>query len=326
MLKKSLILSMLMSTLPLLLFSAGCGKTTTKGGAQRGQASSPTKADKFSVAFSAVLSPNGDSVTGPASSSTPDPETATDGAVEKPPSRGAIVGVVKWNGPLPALDPVFVSKDAHVCAEHGRQERPSERLIASPSNGGIRNSVVYLSGKFEDGKPLSELEYPDTLNQRTCSYEPRVFVMPVGARLTMTSEDEVGHNVHMSGAVDLNIAVSKGGRSSRRLEQAGLVKIGCDIHPWMTGYIHVVRHPYYAVTAADGQFELSDVPAGTHQIRLWHEAWWTEDGKLAEPLVVTESVTVRAGQTTRVVFEFSDPAQTRMAGSASPNSRSKQVR
>ena len=87
-----------------------------------------------------------------------------------------------------------------------------------------------------------------------------------------------------------------------------------------------MRHPYYAVTDTHGQFELTDVPAGTHQISLWHEAWWTEQDKVAAPIVTTESVTVRAGETTRVTFEFSNPAQSRMAGSASSNGRTKPVR
>jgi len=135
-----------------------------------------------------------------------------------------------------------------------------------------------------------------------------VFVIPVGARLAMTSEDEVGHNVRMSGAADLNIAISKGRRTSRRMEQPGVVKLGCDIHPWMTGYVHVVKHRYYAVTDCDGRFELASVPAGEHQIRLWHEPWWTENGKLPAPISSTHPLTVRPREATTVTFELSDPA------------------
>jgi hypothetical protein len=139
----------------------------------------------------------------------------------------------------------------------------------------------------------------------------------------MTSEDDVGHNVRMSGAADLNIAISKGVRTSRRMEQVGVVKLGCDIHPWMSGYIHVVKHPYYAVTDSDGRFELTDIPAGTHQIRLWHEPWWTEEGKLAAPIVSTHSVTVRPGETTTATFELSDPVLTQMAKTAAAKAAAK---
>ena len=313
---KSSLVNIAAVAVPVLALLVGCGRTTEQKDSQPAQSSPADKTPKFAVSFSTD-----------APSSSPGQAKAAEGYSDnESPSFGRIVGVVKWNGPLPALDPVLVNKDTHVCAEHGRQERPSERLIVHPSNGGIKDAVLSLAGKFAHEKPLSELTSPDTLNQRKCSYEPRVFVMPVGGRLTMTSEDEVGHNVRMSGAVDLNIALSKGSRSSRRLDRPGLVQVGCDIHPWMTGYIHVVKQPYYVVTDADGRFKLTDVPVGTHQIRLWHEAWWTEQEKVAKPFVVTESVEVRASETTNVTFDCSDPVQKQLAGRASAKAGSKQVK
>jgi hypothetical protein len=282
-----------------LALVGGCTKPPGGAGSQS-VADRAATSEKFAVNFSAAVSADASS-----QPSTLDPGPST--------LSGRIVGAVKWAGPLPKLDPILVNKDAHACAEHGKHDRESESLIVNASNGGLKDAVVYLFGKFEDGKPISELKHPDTLNQRVCSYEPRVFVVPVGARLSITSEDEVGHNVRMTGAADLNIAVSKGGRTSRKFEQAGLVKVGCDIHPWMTGYIHVAKQPYYAVTDTDGQFELTDVPPGNHQIKLWHEAWWPEDGRIASPIVSTHSVTVRPGQTTTVTFDLSDPALPQIA-------------
>ncbi|MCC7261086.1 MAG: DUF2012 domain-containing protein, partial [Candidatus Latescibacteria bacterium] len=42
-------------------------------------------------------------------------------------------------------------------------------------------------------------------------------------------------------------------------------------HPWMAGYVVVTPHPYFAVTAADGSFEIKDVPAGKYVVEVWHE-------------------------------------------------------
>jgi hypothetical protein len=293
-----------------LALVGGCTKQPGDAGSQP-VADRAATSEKFAVSFSAETSGSG----GPRG---PNESAGTRPVATEPPAapHGKIIGVVKWTGPLPKLDPVLVNKEAHVCAEHGKHDRESESLIVNGSNGGLKDAVVYLFGRFEDGKSLSELKHPDTLNQRVCSYEPRVFVVPVGARLSITSEDEVGHNVRMQGAADLNIAVSKGGRTSRKFEQAGLVKVGCDIHPWMTGYIHVAKQPYYAVTDTDGQFELTDVPPGEHQIKLWHGAWWPEDGRIASPIVSTHSVTVYPGETTIVTFDLSDPALTQIAKKA----------
>ena len=30
-------------------------------------------------------------------------------------------------------------------------------------------------------------------------------------------------------------------------------------------------HPYYAVTDATGSFAMENVPAGTYQVKIWHE-------------------------------------------------------
>src|SRR5207302_1584852 len=38
-------------------------------------------------------------------------------------------------------------------------------------------------------------------------------------------------------------------------------KVSCTIHGWMNGYVRVFNHPYYAVTDADGNFEIKGAPA-----------------------------------------------------------------
>src|SRR5207247_5859701 len=50
-----------------------------------------------------------------------------------------------------------------------------------------------------------------------------------------------------------------------------LVRVGCDVHPWMRGWLVVLDHPYAAVTGADGRFAIAAVPAGSYTLALWHE-------------------------------------------------------
>ena len=153
--------SLLQGSIIVLALVAGCTKRPSGAGSQPVMNRAATS-EKFAVNFSAAVSEDASR-----QHSTLDPRPST--------LTGRIVGVVRWTGPLPKLDPILVNKDAHVCAEHGKHDRESESLIVNASNGGLKDAVVYLFGKFEDGKPLSELQHPDTLNQRVCSYEPRVF-------------------------------------------------------------------------------------------------------------------------------------------------------
>jgi hypothetical protein len=73
-----------------------------------------------------------------------------------------------------------------------------------------------------------------------------------------------------------------------------MLHVRCDVHSWMTGYIGVVNHPYYAVSDAAGAFTISGVPAGKQTIQVWHEAYG--------PL--TQTVDVKASGTTTADFTY----------------------
>ena len=44
----------------------------------------------------------------------------------------------------------------------------------------------------------------------------------------------------------------------------------CSIHPWMTAWAGVLDHPFFAVTKADGTFEIRGLPPGKYTIAAWH--------------------------------------------------------
>ena len=71
---------------------------------------------------------------------------------------------------------------------------------------------------------------------------------------------------------------------------ADVIKLKCDVHPWMTGWVVVHKHPFFATTTEDGKFSIKDVPAGTYTVEAWHEKLGSttaevkvEDGKDADP-------------------------------------------
>jgi hypothetical protein len=73
-----------------------------------------------------------------------------------------------------------------------------------------------------------------------------------------------------------------------------MLKLGCDVHRWMTAYIGVLPHPYFAVSDRKGTFEIARVPPGTYNIRAWHERF----GDLMK------RVTVKAGAPTTIDFSY----------------------
>ena len=240
-------------------------------------------------------------------------ETVNDG--------GTIRGTVKWSGPLPKLSPAALNKDTDVCDPDGRKTRDMERLVVS-SSGGVANTVVYLKN-ISKGKALEIPETRQSLNQKTCRYEPHILLVPMNGTMHLKSSDHVLHTVHMSGAADYNLPFPFVDQEvNRTMNRAGLVDLRCNAgHIWMNAEVMVVNHPYYAVTDAEGRFELSNVPAGTYEIEAWHEGWKivgqstlydvmtearVQRPVFADPMTWSKSITVSAGSTADVKFVISE--------------------
>jgi plastocyanin len=138
---------------------------------------------------------------------------------------------------------------------------------------------------------------PVTIDQRGCIYVPRVVGARVGQVLRVRSDDNLLHNVHsMSTATNgFNIGQPMAGMQyDIRLKDEEILKLKCDVHRWMTAYIGVVSHPYFAVSSGDGSFTINGVPAGRHTVSVWHERFGT----------VKQTADVKTGVTTTVTFAY----------------------
>ena len=83
------------------------------------------------------------------------------------------------------------------------------------------------------------------------------------------NKDPVLHNTHgyYGKRTAFNTALPNQGQAiAADLPRAGTVRVDCDAHGWMEGWIYVVDNPYYAVTGADGKFTISDVPPGEYNL------------------------------------------------------------
>lgn len=199
-------------------------------------------------------------------------------AGQPPVAAQSIVGTVTFAGTPPAPETVTVHQDTSVCGA----EKQVQTVAVDPS-GGLANVVARVldaAGSITPGRAL--------LDQVHCEFSPRVLALPVGSTLDITSSDNVLHNSHAfreDKSTEFNIAVPiRGMKVSHKLDQPGRISLKCDAgHTWMAAYVFVVDSPYYAVTEPDGTFRIDGVPAGDHELELWHETLGTVVKRVTVP-------------------------------------------
>ena len=167
-------------------------------------------------------------------------------------------------------------------------KRPIQEIVAATADGSLANVFVSLQGSFPATPVPAE---PVTIDQRACVYVPRVVGARVGQTLQVRNSDELLHNVHGVSAQgnDFNVSQPKAGivRELPLKNPEMMLRVTCDVHRWMTAFVGVVSHPYFATTGGAGTYTIDNVPAGTHTIQAWHEQFG----------VVTQTVRVTAGAT-----------------------------
>lgn len=124
------------------------------------------------------------------------------------------------------------------------------------------------------------------------AFQPRILVVPVGSTVRFPNQDPILHNVFsVSGRNSFDLGLlGKGAGSSAVFREAGIVRVFCNVHHGMFGYIFVVATPYWARVAADGTFLIADVPAGPGKLTVWNERSSPTTQDLTLPLTAPSTI------------------------------------
>ncbi|NOT29092.1 MAG: hypothetical protein HOP15_01450 [Planctomycetes bacterium] len=241
--------------------------------------------------FGSALSP-----TSPTTSFGPAPAsgalvTASPGEV------GSVKGKALFQGEAPRRRKVDMGSDPACHALHAEDARDESVIVGE--KGELANVFVWVSKGLE-GKEFALPTTPAELDQKGCTYVPHVLGMRVGQKLVIKNADPVTHNVHSFAKKNkaFNQSQQGGGKSLEQVfdKEEVLMQVKCDIHGWMSTYVGVVAHPYFAVTKADGAFEIPGLAPGEYTLSAKHEVFGTQK----------TAITVKVDGVVETAFTFAE--------------------
>ena len=199
-----------------------------------------------------------------------------------PTAKGGISGTVTYAG-NEGESRHAVTMDAAACGEPGVDIPAGDLLVA---DGRLAGVVVFLPDEPAAHEPPAEgspapvgADGPPPVTEVAnirCAFVPRVSVGVLGGRLRIRNADPVLHGARLTdeatGRPVMNLSLPLQGQAiDKPLRRAGLMRLGCDVHVWMRGFVFVARAGRAVVTGPDGRFALEGLPAGRHVVAFWHE-------------------------------------------------------
>ena len=239
------------------------------------------------LVLSAAVACGGEGSDAPAESAAPAPPPFD------PATAGNITGSVMLEGTPPAAETIRMNSDP-VCAKEATNTETNYYVVGG--NGGLGNVFVYVKEGLSGSFPVSS--DPIVLDQNGCRYTPHVFGIQVGQTLQVHNGDPTLHNIHATPSANAEFNTGQpieGMTFDRTFDTAEvMVPFKCDVHGWMNAYVGVVDHPFFAVSGAEGGFDISSLPPGDYVVEAWHEELGTQ----------TQNVTVGEGATADISFTF----------------------
>ena len=150
--------------------------------------------------------------------------------------------------------------------------------------GGVRPG---RQGRAEDGESRRRPAWLQVRPARDCLTPGEVDIK---------NSDDILHNIHTYSTANpsINKAQPKFKKvMTEKFEKPEIIKLTCDVHSWMTGWIAVMPNPFF-VTDMSGNTKIDNVPPGKYTVEVWHETLGKQ----------TKDVEVKAGQSAKVAFEM----------------------
>lgn len=193
-----------------------------------------------------------------------------------------VTGKVTLSGKAPEAKDIDMSGVKECAAQH--PDPVSEDTIVADDKGNLANVVVSL--KIDDPSVLGGEVPKDAavIDQKGCMYSPHVVAMMVGQKLVVKNDDPFAHNIHSLAQTNPGFNFMQpnkdAGKDAPTPKTKEVIKVKCDVHPWMGAWLVVLDHPFFSVSKTDGTFTIKGLPDGDYTLQAWHEKLGTQEAKV----------------------------------------------
>ncbi len=196
-------------------------------------------------------------------------------------SAAVISAKAAFTGTAPVVEKLKADADPKCKTLHPNGIDADQVIVNS--NGTLKNVFVYVKDGLA-GKTFPAPKDAVKFDQHGCQYSPKVFGIQVGQPLEITNSDDTLHNVHAlpANSQQFNLGMPIKGMKLKKTftKPEVMVKIKCEVHPWMGAWAGVLDHPFFGVTGDDGAAQIKDLPPGEYTIEAWHEKYGAQTQKV----------------------------------------------
>ncbi len=177
-------------------------------------------------------------------------------------------------------------------------------LAANGQAGELRLQVIDADAGVPLADVVMEVVLPQNLraqyvtplesevDQQEKEFVASVTVITTDSLVRFPNSDDILHHVYsFSEAKVFELPLYGSGRNinyQEKFELPGVVELGCNIHDWMLAHIYVAETDFAAVTDATGTLSVSEIPAGTYAVKLWHPRASADDPALLHEVTITD--------------------------------------
>ena len=212
-------------------------------------------------------------------------------------SEGRITGKVSFAGQIPQRRLIDTSADP-VCHDANPELYTEDVIITA---GKLANVFVYVSGDMLELYAFDAPKSDVVLAHRGCQLVPHVLGMQLSQTLKVANEDSTTHNTHFLPKANKDWNQSQPGNSppvETKFETAEvLIPVKDNQHPWQKAYVSILSHPFFAVSARNGAYQISGLPPGQYTVVAWHERFGEQRAEIS----------VAAGEQKNLDFTFKQP-------------------